>query len=115
MEAPYELSEKEIRSIRIPKGARRITTCYGHLPMMITMQRGYREKEALDCPRIKNLTLYRNTEMCYNLVLSNAPVLQDNDSEDRAYHITDENEETLDRLLSGDFSGINGIRHHGLL
>ena len=115
MEAPYELSEKEIRSIRIPKGARRITTCYGHLPMMITMQRGYREKEALDCPRIKNLTLYRNTEMCYNLVLSNAPVLQDAGSGDCAYHITDENEETVAGILSGDFSGINGIRHHGLL
>ena len=117
MEAPYELSEGETDRIPLPDDTTRITTVYGPLPMMITMQRDHRHhgKTLLRSSRGRNVTLYRNSEMCYNVILSDLPVLQDTKSRARAYRFTDETKETMERILAGDLTSVKGIRHNGLL
>ena len=117
MEAPYELSAAEIDRIPLPENVQRITSVYGRLPMMITMQRsnGTGQKEFLHSARGRDVILYRNPEMCYNVILSGLPVLQDAASGGRAYHFTNETKETVEGILSEGASGLKGIRHQGLL
>ena len=118
METPHELSQEELRRIRIPEDVTRIPTVYGRLPMMLTVQRmeQMEKKEKLTGARGKDLLLSPNREMCYNIVLSSRPVLQDGDGRLTAYRFTTEPKDSLQKILHTPVSELKeGIRHRGLL
>ena len=113
MEAPYELSSEEIEKIQVPSDALRFTTVYGRLPLMLTMQRTGPKPEILKDRTGESLMLYSNADLCYNVLLSGRPVLQDAGQGISAYRFTTEDKETMDRILSGELP--KGIRHQGLI
>lgn len=115
LEEPYELSMQERESIHVPKEMLRVTTVYGHRPMMLTMQRhGRPDPELLDGNRGQRLILLQNPEMCYNILLSGRPVLQDAGTGLRAAKLTVEKPADILRLLQGE-KVTEGLRHRGLL
>ena len=115
LEEPYELSLQERESIHVPKEMLRVTTVYGHRPMMLTMQRrGRPDPEVLEGNRGQRLLLLQNPEMCYNIVLSGRPVLQDAGTDLRAAKLTVEKPADILRLLQGE-KVTEGLRHRGLL
>ncbi len=113
LEAPCELSRKEILGIRLPEGVRRFTTVYGRLPLMLTMQRTSDHPVTLKDRGGEHLVLYSNHKMCYNVLLSGRPVLQDAAEGLTACRFTTEDKETIGRILKGEYN--NGIRHQGLI
>ena len=125
LEEPCELSLSERREIYVPGDVRRTTTVYGHLPLMLTVQRNdLHREEHLTGARGQHLILLQNPEMCYNILLSGLPVLQDTAGEAIAVRLTTEDSEEVDRLLGGELdefletpkkSKLKGIRHRGLL
>ncbi len=134
MEAPYELGEEETDRIRVPVDVQRVTTVYGRLPMMITVQRGTDgTKETLTMNRMlqtdngkdtksghpgrngsaNRLILYPVPEMCYNVILSGRPVLQSGGTK-TAYRFTTEEKDRIEGIYLGHEKP-EGFRHRGLL
>ena len=127
MEEPCELSLSERHMIRVPENVKRIPTVYGHRPMMLTVQEAAQNLKGTDGKRTRSLILLQNPEMCYNVVLSGQPILQDADGGPSAVRFTVEGTSEAERLINAYFSESasdsrlnrkpepEGIRHRGLL
>ena len=114
MEDAQELECEELRRLSYPSNVIPFTTTYGRLAMMLTVQRGEEgAPERLRKEDGSELLLYPHKDLCYNVLLSGRPVLQDPVRSVKAYRFTTEDEETVRKILSGDIP--KGIRHRGLL
>ena len=110
MEAPYELGEGDGPSSDL-------RMVYGCLPMMRTAQMpGQTAGERFSLDGQDYLSLYPNSELCYNNILSSRPVISETMTEGKAYLFTDEDEKRMERILKGDADlSHHTIRHKGLL
>ena len=114
MEDAQELESEELRRMSHPSCVIPFTTVYGHLPMMLTVQRGEAgTPEQLRKEDGSELLLYPDKDLCYNVLLSGRPVLQDPARSVTAYRFTIEDEEAVRKILNGEVP--KGIRHRGLL